>query len=196
MIPITTIVAFDIGALIGGAIITETVFGWSGMGKLFNDALHLVDVNTLMGVFLVVGIFADRRQHPRRPRVLGARPSDPGDRMTNPFSPLPPVSPEGDDRDRAVLDDTTIFDDIDIPDAVEETPTERAENAIELKEVEGLSQGRIVWRRFLRHRGALISMIVLLFIILLAFTSDGHRRARTSTSPAGGITAGTRSAPS
>ena len=58
LIPITTIVAFDIGALIGGAIITETVFGWSGMGKLFNDALHLVDVNTLMGVFLVVGIFA------------------------------------------------------------------------------------------------------------------------------------------
>ncbi len=35
LIPITTLMAIDFGGLIGGAIITETVFGWSGMGKLF-----------------------------------------------------------------------------------------------------------------------------------------------------------------
>lgn len=48
-----------------------------------------------------------------------------------------------------------------------------AEISIEQKETEGLSQGQIVRRRFFRHRGALISMIVLAFIIILAFTSVG-----------------------
>lgn len=47
------------------------------------------------------------------------------------------------------------------------------ENAIELKEVEGLSQSRIVMRRFVRHRGAMISIFGLLAIILLAATSIG-----------------------
>ena len=48
-----------------------------------------------------------------------------------------------------------------------------AENAIELKEIEGLSQGQIVRRRFFRHKGAMISLVVLGFIVLLAFTSVG-----------------------
>jgi peptide/nickel transport system permease protein len=58
LIPLTTIVAFDVGGLIGGAIITERVFGWSGMGKLFNDALLVVDVNPIMGFFIVTGSVA------------------------------------------------------------------------------------------------------------------------------------------
>ena len=58
LIPITTIVAFDFGGLIGGAVITETIFAWSGMGKLFVDALNKVDVNPLMGFFLVTGSVA------------------------------------------------------------------------------------------------------------------------------------------
>jgi peptide/nickel transport system permease protein len=55
MIPLTTVVAFDIGGLVGGAIITETVFAWSGMGVLFNNALNQTDVNALMGYFIVTG---------------------------------------------------------------------------------------------------------------------------------------------
>ena len=47
------------------------------------------------------------------------------------------------------------------------------ENAIELKEVEGLSQGRIVLRRFVRHRGAMVSVVVLAAVVLLAATSIG-----------------------
>lgn len=50
---------------------------------------------------------------------------------------------------------------------------ETIENAIELKEVEGLSQGRIVFRRFVRHRGAMVAAVVLTFIVLLATTSIG-----------------------
>ena len=48
-----------------------------------------------------------------------------------------------------------------------------AQNSIELKNVRGLSQAQIVRKRFFRHRGALVAMIVLVFIILLAFTSVG-----------------------
>ena len=55
MIPITTIVALNIGELIGGAIITETVFGWSGMGRYFVEALKIPDPNAVMGFFLITG---------------------------------------------------------------------------------------------------------------------------------------------
>ena len=44
--------------LIGGAIITERVFAWEGMGSLFNRGLAAVDVNLVMGFFLVTGLFA------------------------------------------------------------------------------------------------------------------------------------------
>ena len=47
------------------------------------------------------------------------------------------------------------------------------ENAIALKEVEGLSQGRIVLRRFFRHRGAMTALIVLTFVVLLVTFSIG-----------------------
>ncbi|WP_137846324.1 ABC transporter permease [Microbacterium sp. 2FI] len=58
LIPIATIIAFDIGALIGGAVITETIFAWKGMGALFVDGLDHGDVNLVMGFFLVTGILA------------------------------------------------------------------------------------------------------------------------------------------
>ncbi|ACQ79378.1 binding-protein-dependent transport systems inner membrane component [Beutenbergia cavernae DSM 12333] len=50
---------------------------------------------------------------------------------------------------------------------------DQLENALELRETEGLSQGQIVRRRFLRHRGAVIGLVVFLLIVLLAFTSIG-----------------------
>ena len=56
LIPIATLIPLDLAALFGGAIITETVFGWNGMGRLFVDALSSVNVNVLMGYFLVTGI--------------------------------------------------------------------------------------------------------------------------------------------
>jgi peptide/nickel transport system permease protein len=56
LIPLTTVIAFDIGGLIGGAIITESVFAWSGMGVLFDQALQTTDVNALMGYFVVTGV--------------------------------------------------------------------------------------------------------------------------------------------
>jgi peptide/nickel transport system permease protein len=58
LIPITTIVAFDFAALIGGAVITEQVFGWKGMGALFQNGLNAVDPAPVMAFFLVTGIAA------------------------------------------------------------------------------------------------------------------------------------------
>ena len=58
LIPLTTIVAADIGALLGGAIITETIFAIAGMGQLFNNSLRTSDLNPLMGYFVVIAIMA------------------------------------------------------------------------------------------------------------------------------------------
>ena len=84
--------------------------------------------------------------------------------MTIPLSPQPPLH-EG-DRD---ADRNTLTDDSTLDDAI----GEGNENAIELKEIEGLSQGRIVVRRFLRHRGAIVSAVLLLTLIIVAFSSEG-----------------------
>ena len=43
MIPVSTQLANDMGALVGGLVITETIFQWQGMGPLFLDALQSGD---------------------------------------------------------------------------------------------------------------------------------------------------------
>jgi peptide/nickel transport system permease protein len=58
LIPLTTIIVVDFAAIIGGAIITERVFGWRGMGTLFNKAISDFDLNLLMGVFFVTASLA------------------------------------------------------------------------------------------------------------------------------------------
>ncbi len=56
LVPIATIVALDFGAILGGAIITEQIFAFSGMGQLFSTGLRNVDVNPVMGYFVVIAI--------------------------------------------------------------------------------------------------------------------------------------------
>jgi peptide/nickel transport system permease protein len=58
LIPLTTVVALDVGALIGGAVITETVFSRPGMGLLFVQSLAAVDPNPVMATSLVAGLTA------------------------------------------------------------------------------------------------------------------------------------------
>ncbi len=55
LIPLATIVPLDIAYLFGGAIITERIFAWSGMGTLFLRSLASSDANPAMGYFIVVG---------------------------------------------------------------------------------------------------------------------------------------------
>jgi peptide/nickel transport system permease protein len=49
----------------------------------------------------------------------------------------------------------------------------RGEGVGQLKEVEGLSQGQLVWRRFIRHRGALVGVLILLSVTILSISAMG-----------------------
>jgi peptide/nickel transport system permease protein len=57
LIPLTTIVAIDVGALFGGAIITERVYVWHGMGEYLNTALGNQDINAVVGWVMVSAVF-------------------------------------------------------------------------------------------------------------------------------------------
>jgi peptide/nickel transport system permease protein len=52
----TTVTALTIAALFGGAIITERVFQWRGMGTLIINAINERDRYVIMGWLLVVGL--------------------------------------------------------------------------------------------------------------------------------------------
>ena len=58
LIPLTTIMVGDIVGIIGGAVITESIFGWIGMGSLFRQSLGALDLNMLMGISLVTAFLA------------------------------------------------------------------------------------------------------------------------------------------
>jgi peptide/nickel transport system permease protein len=60
-----------------------------------------------------------------------------------------------------------------MPLEVDESHSSREENELELREVAGLTQGQLVRRRFFRHKGAMISMVVLILVAILAFSSVG-----------------------
>ncbi len=53
LIPIVTIVVFTIPALFGGATITETIFSWQGMGRLYYDALGKDDWPLVMVILFI-----------------------------------------------------------------------------------------------------------------------------------------------
>jgi len=52
-IPLVTVVALDIPELFAGALVTEQIFGWPGMGRLFWDAATRLDYPILMGILAV-----------------------------------------------------------------------------------------------------------------------------------------------
>ena len=54
LIPVVTIIALSLPALLAGAIFTETIFAWPGMGRLFINALNQSDLALLMGYLLMV----------------------------------------------------------------------------------------------------------------------------------------------
>lgn len=56
LIPLTTVTALNFGALLGGVVITETIFAWPGMGKLFIDALVRGELYTLMAWLMVTAV--------------------------------------------------------------------------------------------------------------------------------------------
>jgi peptide/nickel transport system permease protein/oligopeptide transport system permease protein len=58
LIPILTIISLQLGALLGGAIITETIFAWPGIGSLLVDSLFFRDYVLAQGIIMfIVGVF-------------------------------------------------------------------------------------------------------------------------------------------
>jgi peptide/nickel transport system permease protein len=52
LLPVVTVVGHQFGTLLGGAVLTETVFGWPGMGQLLVDALFARDYPVVQGIVL------------------------------------------------------------------------------------------------------------------------------------------------
>jgi peptide/nickel transport system permease protein len=55
MIPIVTVLALQVGALLGGAVVTETVFAWPGMGLLAVQAIAQRDYPVVQAIVLLLG---------------------------------------------------------------------------------------------------------------------------------------------
>ena len=55
MIPIVTVVGLQVGTLLGGAVVTETVFAWPGMGQLAVQAIDQRDYPVVQGIVLLLG---------------------------------------------------------------------------------------------------------------------------------------------
>ena len=53
LIPIVTIIALAIPGLFTGAIITETIFAWPGMGRLYFDGINQVDWPLVQGILVI-----------------------------------------------------------------------------------------------------------------------------------------------
>jgi peptide/nickel transport system permease protein len=79
MIPIVTIISHDIGTLFSGAVVTETIFGYLGMGKLIYDSVMGNDFNvalvallTATAMILLANLIADVAYAALDPRVTFA----------------------------------------------------------------------------------------------------------------------------
>ena len=55
--PLIALLGVELPFLFSGALVTETIFGWPGMGRLFVDALGMKEYPVLMGMMMFTGIF-------------------------------------------------------------------------------------------------------------------------------------------
>ena len=137
ILPFVTVVGLDIPFLLGGALVTESIFAWPGMGRLFWEYAQRGDYPVVLGVLLLTSsavvfftIIVDMAYTIIDPRIrlrLGAA-------MTiNPTISEPSISP--------------------VDFVKEETR-------------EALTPGQLVWRRFRKHRMALIGAVGITLLVL------------------------------
>ena len=53
LIPVVTVIALDFAGILSGAVITETIFAWPGMGRLFIEAMNGRDYPVLMALLMI-----------------------------------------------------------------------------------------------------------------------------------------------
>lgn len=56
MLPVITVLGLNLGLMLTGATLTETVFSWPGLGRLVYDSIITRDYPILMGIFIIVSI--------------------------------------------------------------------------------------------------------------------------------------------
>jgi peptide/nickel transport system permease protein len=56
LLPVITVLGLQLGGLLAGAVITEVVFAWPGLGSLMVDAIHQRDYPVVQGVVLVIAL--------------------------------------------------------------------------------------------------------------------------------------------
>ena len=56
MIPLITLAGLEFRNLLGGALVTETVFSWPGVGRLYLDSLNYQDYTVILGLLLVTSV--------------------------------------------------------------------------------------------------------------------------------------------
>ncbi|MCL4424286.1 MAG: ABC transporter permease [Firmicutes bacterium] len=56
MIPVTTIMGIQVGSLLSGAVVTETVFSWPGLGRLVIDSIMFRDLPVVQGCVLLFAV--------------------------------------------------------------------------------------------------------------------------------------------
>jgi ABC-type dipeptide/oligopeptide/nickel transport system permease component len=76
LIPVVTVIGLQFGALLGGAVITETIFAWPGVGRLTVQAIYNKDfpivqasVTTLALIFVVLNLLVDITYSYLDPRI-------------------------------------------------------------------------------------------------------------------------------
>ncbi len=57
MLPVITLIGLDLGAMVGSAVLTETVFSWPGLGSTIADAVFDRDLPVILGLTLAVVVF-------------------------------------------------------------------------------------------------------------------------------------------
>lgn len=56
MIPTVTVIGLAFGGLLSGAVLTETIFSWPGLGRYATDAVVTLDIPAIMGVTMVAAV--------------------------------------------------------------------------------------------------------------------------------------------
>ncbi len=76
IIPIVTIIGLDFGSYLNGAVVTETIFGWDGLGRFTMEGIIKRDYPVIMGciivgtvVFVIVNLITDVIYHYLDPRI-------------------------------------------------------------------------------------------------------------------------------
>ena len=76
LLPVITVMAIQFGYLLGGAVVTESIFGWPGIGRLILDSIsngeYLVVQGTMLvfvATFIVVNVLADVTYALLNPRI-------------------------------------------------------------------------------------------------------------------------------